>query len=422
MYKYHIGVFLENFKQLIKPFEKVINTVTLAGGRFIFVGGCVRDVLLGETSKDADAEVYGIPLEKLKNALELVDIVSEVGKQFGVLKLKSYPIDISMPRFDTKTGPGHKGFSIKVDCSISFKQASKRRDLTINAIGFDPIKNEILDPYGGVSDIHKRILRAVDAHTFIEDPLRGLRVAQFASRFLMEPHQTLISLCQKLNLNELPKERICEEIRKLLVLGKKPSLGLRFLKETKLLAQIFPPLDQARKLSWEETLMSIDRAVSMRPSDMEKSFTFMMTVLCAFLGYVETQNFLKTCVMQEQTKERILILLENGHALFEKRDIKRAELFWIGHRLHKKSASWHDLLLFLKTITAGEPWVTELSKKVLSTGACHLKNLEPVVKGEHLIKKGFRPGKEFKDLLNKCLKIQYEQAITDPDKILKKIL
>jgi tRNA nucleotidyltransferase (CCA-adding enzyme) len=414
---------LANFKLLIKPFEKIISAITLAGGRFIFVGGCVRDVFLNEIPQDVDAEVYGIPLDKLKQSLELIDVVSEVGKQFGVLKLKNYPIDISLPRFDTKTGVGHKGFSIKVDYSISFKQAAKRRDLTINAIGFDPIKNEILDPYNGISDIHKRILRAVDPQTFIEDPLRGLRVAQFAGRFLMEPHKSLVSLCQTLNIKELPHERICEEIKKLLLLGKKPSKGFSFLKESELLSQFFLSLDQVGKTSWKNTLDALDRAALVRPQDYEKAFVFMLSVLCFSLGHSETQFFLRDRSINEKLKERTFTLLEKAHILSGNKKVNhRADLFWIGNRLHKKGTSWHDLLLLLKTITSGAMWVTELSQQVLATGACHPKNLAPVVRGEHLIKKGFRPSKDFNDLLNKCLKIQYEQNITDPDKILEKIL
>ncbi|MFN7662228.1 MAG: CCA tRNA nucleotidyltransferase [Alphaproteobacteria bacterium] len=414
---------MENFKQLIKPFEKIINTITLAGGRFIFVGGCVRDVFLNISPKDVDAEVYGIPLEEVKQALELVDIVSQVGKQFGVLKLKNYPIDISLPRFETKTGPGHKGFSIKVDYSISFKQAAKRRDLTINAIGFDPIKNEILDPYNGVSDIYKGILREVDPHTFIEDPLRGLRVAQFSSRFLMDPHKSLIDLCKTLNLHELPVERTFGEVKKLLLLGQKPSKGMSFLKETGLLKQLSSTLDQLNCASWDYSLEALDRAVSLRPRDEEKSSVLMITLLCSLLSHDEAQTILKTCPIKEKQKEQIFILLEKSHRLFENRKVAdSANLFWMGYRLHKKNLCWHDLLLLLKIFTDHAPWVIELSKQVLASGAAHPKNLKPVVGGDHLIKKGLRPGKEFNDILKKCLKIQYEQRITDPDKILEKIL
>lgn len=422
-YPYHIGEFLENFKQLVKPFEKIINTITLAGGRFVFVGGCVRDVFLNIPPKDIDAEVYGIPLEKLKQALELVDIVSEVGRQFGVLKLKNYPIDISLPRFDVKTGPGHKGFSVKVNYSISFKQAAKRRDLTINAIGFDPIKNEILDPYNGVSDIYKGILRVVDPQTFIEDPLRGLRVAQFASRFLMDVDKNLFALCSQLNLEELPVERTCGEIKKLLLLGKKPSKGLYFLKETELLKQLSPSLDQMSPECWNYTLETLDRAVLMKPPSPEKSLVLMMTILCSFLSHNEAQTILRTCPIKEKQKDQIFLLLEKIHRLLENRKVTEpANLFWVGHRLYKKKLSWHDLLLMLKIFTDHAPWVIELSKQVLASGAAHPKNLKPVVGGDHLIKKGLRPGKEFHDILKKCLKIQYEQRITDPDKILEKIL
>jgi tRNA nucleotidyltransferase (CCA-adding enzyme) len=414
---------LENFKLLVKPFEKVINTITLAGGRFIFVGGCVRDVLMNRAPKDADAEVYGIPLEKLKQALQLVDIVSEVGKQFGVLKLKKYAIDISLPRFDTKTGPGHKGFSVKVDYSIPFRVAAKRRDLTINAIGFDPIKEEILDPYNGLSDIREGILRAVDPHTFVEDPLRGLRVAQFAARFLMEPHSSLIMLCQKLNIKELPLERISDEMKKLLLRGQKPSKGLIFLKDSFLLEQFFPVLNQLEKEKWEEMLDLIDRGVPVKPEAEDQALLFMMSLLCCPLRVSETEAYLRRCIMKDKLKEGVLVLLNHGKNLLEtQHSPPRADLFWIGQALYKKGLSWTTLLLFLKTVEPTSAWVTDLSKKVLASGACHPKNLDPVVTGEHLIKKGFRPGKKFTELLNQCIKIQYEQGITDPNQILKKIL
>src|SRR3989344_2446243 len=407
---------LENFKLLVKPFERVINTITLAGGRFIFVGGCVRDVLLNESPKDADAEVYGIPLSKLKQALELVDIVSEVGKKFGVLKLKNYPIDISLPRLDTKTGPGHKGFSVKVDYSIPFRQAAKRRDLTINAIGFDPVKNEILDPYEGVRDLNKRILRAVDSKTFVEDPLRGLRVAQFASRFFMDPHKSLLFLCQTLDITELPHERIFEEIRKLLLLGKQPSKGFLFLKEAKLLEQFCPWLAHLSESRWSHTLLALDQAVTVRPTEEDTALVFMLSVMCSALDPADTRSYLKSCVMKEKLKGSVSLILEKGHLILEaQRVANKADLFWIGRELHKTGLSWRDLLLFLKTMNPKALWVTDLCEQVFATGASNPKNLEPVITGDHLIKKGLRPGKEFNDLLNRCLKIQYEQGITNAD-------
>lgn len=387
------------------------------------MGGCVRDVLMNRAPKDADAEVYGIPLEKLKQALQLVDIVSEVGKQFGVLKLKKYAIDIALPRFDTKTGPGHKGFSVKVDYSIPFRVAAKRRDLTINAIGFDPVKEEVLDPYDGLSDLREGILRAVDPQTFVEDPLRGLRVAQFAARFLMEAHSSLIALCQKLNIKELPLERISDEMKKLLLLGQKPSKGLIFLKESRLLEQFFPALNQLEKNDWIETLSVLDRGVAVKPEADDQALLFMITLLCCHLNFSETKSYLQSCTIKDKLREGVFVLLTHGKHLLEKKHLPvRADLFWIGRDLHKAGLSWTMLLLFLKTVEPTSSWIKDLSQKVLSSGACHPKNLEPVVTGDHLIKKGLRPGKKFTDLLNQCIKIQYEQGITDPDQILGKIL
>ena len=392
----------------------------MAGGRFVFVGGCVRDVFLKEEPKDIDAEVYGLPMEKLKQVLELLDDVSEVGKHFGVLKLRNYPIDISLPRLDTKISAGHRGFSVKIDYSISFKQAAKRRDLTINAIGYDPTRGEVLDPYKGVPDIHKRLLKPVDSKTFLEDPLRGLRVAQLASRFHMTPHASLISLCKVLNLKELPKERISEEIKKLLLMGKKPSLGLSFLKESNQLQQFFSELSSLTEALWEKTLENLDFAVSLRPQDPEKALVLMLSVLGHFLSDKNPGSFLKNFSFRDKIKIQMTITLEEGRLLLREKPIKKdSDLFWIGSRLQNKESNWHDLILLLKSLSPNDPWVVDLTKKVFSTGASHSKNLDPIVTGAHLIEKGLSPSKEFKDILNKCLKIQYEQGITDPEEILK---
>lgn len=127
--------------------------------------------------------------------------------------------------------------------------------------------------------------------------------------------------------------------------------------------------------------------------------------------------------MKEKLKGSVSLILEKGHLILEaQRVANKADLFWIGRELHKTGLSWRDLLLFLKTMNPKALWVTDLCEQVFATGASNPKNLEPVITGDHLIKKGLRPGKEFNDLLNRCLKIQYEQGITNADRILEEIL
>ena len=166
---------------------EIARAVRAAGGRALLVGGSVRDRLRGVESKDFDVEVYGLDLPALERVLGHYGDVIAIGRAFGVLQVKGLGIDFSLPRRDSKTRAGHKGFEIAFDPGLDFATAARRRDLTINSIGLDPLTEEILDPHGGRDDLARGVLRATDPSHFAEDPLRGLRVAQFAARFEMTP-------------------------------------------------------------------------------------------------------------------------------------------------------------------------------------------------------------------------------------------
>ena len=113
---------------------------------------------------------------------------------------------------------------------MSPEQAAFRRDLTMNAMAFDPLTEELIDPFGGRRDLELGVLRHTSS-AFSEDPLRVLRGMQFAARFLLTGAPETIVLCQSLRMDGLPLERVFEEWRKLLLRGRKPSFGLRFLRD-----------------------------------------------------------------------------------------------------------------------------------------------------------------------------------------------
>ena len=164
-----------------------------AGGRALCVGGFVRDRLRslsrastsarsasadksagqdpGAPSKDLDIEVFGIPQDRLLPLLKSLGRVEPVGQAFPVYKLGA--IDVALPRRESKTGRGHKGFTVEGDPSMSFEEAARRRDFTINAIGWDPLTDEYLDPFHGREDLRTRVLRVVDPRTFGDDSLAG---------------------------------------------------------------------------------------------------------------------------------------------------------------------------------------------------------------------------------------------------------
>ena len=253
---------------------RIAEAIRAAGGRAIVVGGWVRDHLLGVRSKDVDIEVFGLRIERLEALLADFGRVHAVGRAFGVFRVGGIDVDFSLPRRDSKRGPGHRGFDVTPEPTLDFAGAARRRDLTVNSIGLDPLTGEVLDPHGGRRDLERRVLRATDPEHFPEDPLRGLRVAQFSARLEMAPDKELITLCRTLDLGQLSGERIFDEMVKLLLRAARPSIGFRFLEASGQL-RFFPELDALRGVPqdpewhpegdvWVHTLMVLDAAAALR--------------------------------------------------------------------------------------------------------------------------------------------------------------
>ena len=263
-----------------------------AGGRALLVGGCVRDQLLGHEPKDWDLEVYGIAPAGLREILDRFGSVNVVGEAFTVYKL-GHDLDVSLPRRERKSGRGHRGFVIEGDPAMSFTEAARRRDFTINAILQDPLTRELIDPFNGEADIDARVLRAVSADTFIEDSLRVLRAAQFASRFEFEIEPETVALCQTMDLSDLPAERVWGELEKLLLLSRRPSVGLNWLKELGAVEKMFPEIQTLigvpQDPEWHpegdvfiHTLLTVDRA---REQIDELPYARRVTVMLAALAH-----------------------------------------------------------------------------------------------------------------------------------------
>ena len=238
-------------KDLVQKITKLAERVRDEDGRAMLVGGCVRDELMGITPKDWDIEVYGIEPEKFKGLLSAFGDVNAVGESFTVYKV-GQDLDVALPRREKKVSKGHKGFVVEGDPAMSFEEAARRRDFTVNAILKDPLTNEIVDCYGGQDDIEKRMLRVVSKDTFAEDSLRVLRAAQFAARFEFEIEDETAELCRSIDLTDLPSERIWGEFEKLLLKAKNPSIGLKWLYKLGVVDQLFPELKALVGVTQEE--------------------------------------------------------------------------------------------------------------------------------------------------------------------------
>jgi len=194
-------------------------------GRALVVGGAVRDACHQVPGKDFDIEVYGIAPAAVESMIERAFAVDRVGQAFGILKVKGLPIDVSLPRRESKSGLGHRGFEVLADPHMTVEEAAARRDFTVNAMAYDPLTGELLDPFGGQRDLEQGILRHTSP-AFAEDPLRVLRAMQFAARFNLRATPDTVAACRAMTQDELPWERLMPEWGKLLLLGQRPSVGL----------------------------------------------------------------------------------------------------------------------------------------------------------------------------------------------------
>ncbi len=290
---HRVGPIPENATGAEADARRVALRVGRAGGRALIVGGYVRDRMLGlDETGEPDLEVFGLTTRQLERVLRPLGRPHRVGRAFPVLRIGALGLEIGLPRRESKTGPGHLGFDAVADPHLSFRAAAQRRDLTLNAMGLDPLTGEFLDPFAGAGDLEAGIMRATDPARFPEDPLRGLRVAAFAARFGFTADEELTRLCAGLDLSELSQERVHDELLKIL-LSRTPSVGFRFLARSGLVrflpevaALAGVPQDPEHHPEgdvFEHTMRVLDQAAR-RPVDPDTRAAFQFAALCHDFG------------------------------------------------------------------------------------------------------------------------------------------
>ena len=274
--------------------QKIAAAVSDAGGRTFYVGGYVRDQILGKENKDIDIEVHGIPVPELKKILDSLGKSTKMGAGFGIFGLQHFDIDISVPRAEKAARQGYKNFEESVDPFIGYEKAAVRRDFTMNALMQDVLTDEILDFFGGINDIKRHLIRHVNDETFSEDPLRVFRAAQFASRFNFGITKDTIELAGTIDVTGIPGERIMTELEKALLKSERPSLFFRNLRKMHQLSVWFPELEALIGIQqdpdhhpegdvWEHTMQVIDQAALLRPYA-TAPLNFMISAMCHDFG------------------------------------------------------------------------------------------------------------------------------------------
>ena len=212
--------------------------------RTYVVGGAVRDALLGLPVQDRDHVVIGATPEQM-----LAAGFTPVGKDFPVFLHPETHEEYALARTERKTAAGYKGFVFHADESVTLEQDLIRRDLTINAIARDE-DGGLIDPFNGQKDLHNRIFRHV-SDAFAEDPVRILRLARFAARFSIAPHDFVVApetlklmgdMVAAGEVDALVPERVWQELARGLM-EVKPSRMFEVLRECGALKRLLPELD-----------------------------------------------------------------------------------------------------------------------------------------------------------------------------------
>ena len=259
-----------------KKIDKIANLLSSYTKRAYLVGGCVRDLLLGNTIKDLDIEVYDINPDKFDKIMKKSAALG-VGKSFFVYKLDD--IDLALPRVEKKVGIGHKAFEVSI--TDDEKIASKRRDFSMNAMMLNIFTGELLDFWDGKKSIEKKQIVLIDENSFKEDSLRVLRAIQFSARFNFEIEDNTLNIMKDIDLSDLTKPRILWEFEKLFK-AKHLDVGFVYMYRLEIFEKLFTCKLKSQDTDKVKTeLKEADFVEELRPY----YFFYIVANMCGFDPY-----------------------------------------------------------------------------------------------------------------------------------------
>lgn len=407
---------------------KIAGEIREAGGRAYLVGGWVRDAMLGGNCRDYDVEVYDMEQDDLIAILSKFGRCNLVGKAFGVihLSMKGLSLDFSFPRTESKVGYGHRGFVVKTDAKLTFREAALRRDFTINAMGMELPDLALCDPYNGVEDLKAGLLRHVGP-AFAEDSLRILRGVQFASRFKLRLAPETVEMCRTLSLDDLSIERLFEEFKKWLLKPGMPSLGLRAFLDIKL-DEYFPEIrpllfenSSEDSSGWTSLGELLDNLSSVQGLSDEERMVLMFAGLLAGNAVNGDASCEKTALkfLARITNEIKLVrgvplLLKNAFRYAPKvsiptdSEIRRLSVDLSGLRLY---------MAFLQSnpcydAAARDAYICAFKNRAIELGV-YEKPPVAYLTGKMLMDLGVKPGKQMGELIKKSFELQLDGKIAD---------
>ncbi|GAB1643897.1 CCA tRNA nucleotidyltransferase [Krasilnikovia sp. MM14-A1259] len=270
-----------------------------AGHELHLVGGSVRDALLGRLGDDLDFCTDAHPDATLRVVKGWADAIWETGREFGTIGVQKDGLQLEITTFRAEAYDGVTRNPV-VAYGTNLLDDLRRRDFTINAMAVSLPGHAFTDPYGGLADLARQVIRTPDTpeSSFSDDPLRMLRAARFAAKlkFAVAPAVLTAMTAMAADLDRITAERIRDEFTKLLC-GADPLRGLRLLVDTGLADRFLPELSGLKleidehaqhKDVYEHTLIVVSNAVRLE-GDEGPDFVLRMAALMHDVGKPATK-------------------------------------------------------------------------------------------------------------------------------------
>jgi tRNA nucleotidyltransferase (CCA-adding enzyme) len=370
--------------------------------------------------------------------------------------------DFSLPRRESKTGAGHRGFAVAPDPSLGDAEAAARRDFTVNAISYDPFSGAMIDPCGGQADLRARVLRHTSP-AFVEDPLRVLRGFQFAARFDFALAPETVALCRSIadSYAELPVERVWGEWNKWAEKSTVPSRGLAVLEETGWLrhfSEIAAMRGTPQEPEWHpegdvftHTQLCLDalaRIEAWRSSDPGRRRLLMLAVLAHDFGKPSTteraerrgalrwispgheaaggpiaEAFLRRigAPLELAAPVAALVVHHLAHHHGQAGEFSDSQIRRLARKL--SPATIDDLALVMTADSRGRPQknspetIALIAQLASRSHELEVRNAapKPIMLGRHLVALGRKPGPEFSVVLAAAFEAQLDGAFRDEE-------
>lgn len=410
----------------------IVRQLREAGFAAYLVGGCVRDIVMGNEPKDYDIATSAEPPQ----VVEMFSGSLTVGARFGVVIVPREEGNVEVATFRSDGAYADGRHPIQVEYTKSAEEDVRRRDFTINGLLYDPVEDKVIDHVGGQADIRGQRVRTIDDpfKRFREDRLRMLRAVRFAARFNFKLDPVAADAIRELatEIQMVSAERVRDEILKILTEGR-ARRGFELLDSTNLLEQVLPEVKAMQGVEqppqfhpegdvWTHTLMMLDGLQDPTPTlalgvllhDVGKPSTFTVGERIRFDNHVEvgarmTDEICKRLRLSGRDNERVVELVRH-HLRFKdfpqmKRSTQIRFLRMDGfsehlelHRLDCLSSHRN-----LENYNLAREMIGQIPELVIKPAR--------LLSGSDLIRHGYMPGPQFKQILQAVEDAQLEGEI-----------